>query len=278
MPRLRISRPVLLAVALALASLTAPALAGDDAWEDFGGAEEQPVVPAFSGTAAAWRAWRSSCAPCHGATGEGDGPAARWLDPPPRDLTRGEFRWRSTPTGTLPTDADILRTLERGVRGTRMPAWQGRLPERTRRELVTVVKSFSPRFAEEELDAPIPIPEPPPPTQALVDRGAEVYDRLKCWECHGQDGQGGGPAAATLEDSQGRRMDAYDFTKGYYKGGESAEDVYRTFMTGLNGTPMPSYEQTTAPDERWPLVYYVMSLGRCRDGADWLFGPTEEQP
>ena len=279
MSRMTTRRPLHVLLLLALAGLAAPAHAWGDPWESFGGGEEQPaVVPEPRGTAAALHAWRASCAPCHGATGRGNGPAARWLDPPPRDLSRGEFKWRSTPTGSLPTDADILRTIDRGARGTRMPAWEGRLPERTRRELVTVVKSLSPRFATEAPGEAIEIPEPPAATQAMVDRGRDVYQRLKCWECHGEDGQGGGPSAATLEDSRGRRIGAYDFTKGYYKAGESAEDVYRTFMTGLNGTPMPSYEQTISEGERWPLVYYVMSLGRCRDGWDWLFAPTEEQP
>jgi hypothetical protein len=37
--------------------------------------------------------------------------------------------------------------------------------------------------------------------------------------------------------------------------------VYRTFMTGLDGTPMPSY-QDALPEEqsRWDLVSYCFEL------------------
>ena len=45
------------------------------------------------------------------------------------------------------------------------------------------------------------------------------------------------------------------------KGGSTGEDLYRVFMTGLNGTPMPSFADTIKPDEAWDLVHYMQSLG-----------------
>jgi mono/diheme cytochrome c family protein len=44
------------------------------------------------------------------------------------------------------------------------------------------------------------------------------------------------------------------------KGGSSPEDVYRTFMTGLEGSPMPSYEGAMTEEEAWELVAYVRGL------------------
>jgi len=32
-------------------------------------------------------------------------------------------------------------------------------------------------------------------------------------------------------------------------------------MTGLNGTPLPSFVDTIKPDEAWDLVHYMQSLG-----------------
>ena len=41
-------------------------------------------------------------------------------------------------------------------------------------------------------------------------------------------------------DAWGNPQHPFDFTKGRLKSGAAPEDVYRTFMTGLNGTAMLS--------------------------------------
>src|SRR2546430_83532 len=72
--------------------------------------------------------YNHACAWCHGKDGRGDGPAAfsidKYLSPRPRDLTRGRFELRSTASGELPTDEDLLRTLEHGIPGY-MPSFRG---------------------------------------------------------------------------------------------------------------------------------------------------------
>ena len=59
----------------------------------------------------------------------------------------------------------------------------------------------------------------------------------------------------------------FDLTKGHMKGGTTGADLYRVFMTGLNGTPMPSFVESIAPDEAWDLVHYIQSLAGSRTGA-----------
>lgn len=200
------------------------------------------------------------CAGCHGSGGQGDGPDARYLSPAPRDLTRGQFMFRTTESGSLPTDWDIYRTLQRGLPGTSMPAWSG-LPERTLWALVAFVKSLSPRFAEEEPGVPIVVPAAPPASDASIARGRRVYARMQCGTCHGRTGRGDGPAASTLVDDDGERVYPFDFTRGWkMKGGSSPEDVYRTFHTGIDGTPMPSYHEAISESESWDLVHYTRSL------------------
>jgi DMSO reductase family type II enzyme heme b subunit len=44
------------------------------------------------------------------------------------------------------------------------------------------------------------------------------------------------------------------------KGGASSQAIYRTFMAGLDGTPMPSYMDDLPEKKRWPLVHYIQSL------------------
>src|SRR5262245_37399006 len=65
----------------------------------------------------------AKCALCHGASGKGDGPAAERLLPRPRDFTAGKFKIRSTASGQLPTDDDLVRVIRDGMPGTSMPAW-----------------------------------------------------------------------------------------------------------------------------------------------------------
>src|SRR5438128_11865134 len=97
-----------------------------------------------------------ACASCHGKDGRGDGPAAfsigKYRAPRPRDFTRGRFALRSTPTGTLPTDDDLLRTVEHGIPGW-MPSFRG-LTAGERRLAITAVKRFYPGFEQAE---PTPI-------------------------------------------------------------------------------------------------------------------------
>ena len=49
--------------------------------------------------------------------GDGEGENAPYIDPKPRDFTLATFKCRSTPTGTLPLDSDLIHTIERGIRG-----------------------------------------------------------------------------------------------------------------------------------------------------------------
>lgn len=205
------------------------------------------------------KAYDRYCVSCHGPEGDGKGPTAAYVDPMPRDFTSGVFKFRSTPSGALPTDADLLRTITTGLHNTVMPRWEPITPSE-RRDLVQYVKTFSPKFREEEQGTPIAIPPPPPLTPQFAQKGKAVWDKVQCAACHGDTGKGNGASAPTLMDDWGHHIDPRDFTRGPLKVGEVPEDLYRTFMTGLNGTPMPSYAESISPDEAWALVAYVRSL------------------
>src|SRR5437879_4118104 len=58
------------------------------------------------------------CAACHGVKGEGNGPAAVWVYPKPRNFTSGLFKIKSTPPGALPSDDDLFQTVTRGMAGS----------------------------------------------------------------------------------------------------------------------------------------------------------------
>ncbi len=222
-------------------------------------------------------AWRAHCAPCHGRSGGGDGPAASWLAPPPRNLTRGEFKWNSRPSGQPPLDEDLLRTLEKGAPGTAMPAFEDRLPPETLRSLVEVIKGMSTAFDDLRfLDPPLVIPEPPEDTPELRRAGRAAFEALKCTECHGEEGRADGPAVPTLRDSEKRPITPRNFRREAFKGGRRFRDVYRTISTGLDGTPMPAHAQQATAEERSALVFYVLSLREERSWFERFVGLRQE--
>lgn len=219
------------------------------------------------------------CAGCHGEKGDGKGPAAEMLIVKPRDFTKGIFKFRSTPTGELPTTEDLYRTITLGAYPTSMPAWP-LLSERERYAVIEYVKSFYPGWKERGPGIPIDIPPRPESlgSSESIARGRQVYELLECAKCHGDTGRGDGPSASSLErDIWGNPQKPFDFTSGRLKGGPNPEDVYRTFMTGIGGTAMPSFADIfSEPDgeyifagDAWNLVSYVLSLRRSRPQT-WL--------
>ena len=83
------------------------------------------------------------CSECHGSEGRGDGSAAAYMFPRPRDFTGAVYQIRSTASGSIPTDADIRRVIDEGMPGTAMPGWAEVLSESDRDALVEHLKTFS---------------------------------------------------------------------------------------------------------------------------------------
>jgi mono/diheme cytochrome c family protein len=199
------------------------------------------------------------CVSCHGDKGNGEGEVAEWITPKPRDYREGTFKWRSTPSGSLPLVSDLEKTVEDGVYGTYMPTWFA-IGHRNRLDVLAYIQTFSPRWKTEKPQPPITIPPEPPYSEASVKRGRAIYERENCSQCHGQNAQGDGPSAHELKDDWGNSIVPYDLTLGHIKCGDTAKDIYRVFITGLNGTPMPSFTDSIKPEEAWDLVHYIESL------------------
>lgn len=206
------------------------------------------------------------CAGCHGEDGAGEGSAADRMLPRPRDFTVARYQIRSTASGELPTDADLLKVIDEGMPGTAMPGWRKALPESDRRALVEYVKSFSPFFEREGAPEPVELSGPPGVSEEGLAEGKEFYDRIECWKCHGRAGRGDGPSAPTLEDDAGRPVVARDLTQGWlFDGGGSVEEIHRRLVTGLDGTPMPANAELIeagfmTEEQLWRVSQYVRSL------------------
>lgn len=253
--------------------------------------------------------YKRYCSTCHGEDGKGKGASAQFLDQTPRDLTRGTYKFRTTSTGSLPTDEDLSRTIRVGIPGTSMPGWGKDLSAEEIAQVVAVIENFSTRFIEEDPGERITVPKAPANLKDLALTGRALYLGLGCNQCHGDKGKGDGPSKA-LKDETGQKILATNFTRGIFKSGNTSEDLYRTISTGLDGTPMPSYYDAillsraelvqlsarlpakeaaalqayaqTQPEEapaadspeaearRWAMVAYLQSIVKKRTIFDWL--------
>jgi mono/diheme cytochrome c family protein len=233
---------------------------------------QESHVAGMTGHANAGKAdYKRYCVGCHGPAGDGLGENAAWIDPKPRDFTIATFKCRSTPTGTLPTDQDVFDAITRGFVDTNMPAWKP-LTNQNRADLVAYIKTFSPRWKSDAAGVPIPIPAEPAVTIESIKHGRDMFQKMECWKCHGPEGHGNGPAAATLTDSKENPIRPYNFAMGSrFKCGVTNQDLYRIFMTGLDGTPMPSFADVIKPADAWDLVHFLRTLqtNQSKELAVW---------
>jgi len=233
---------------------------------------QEAHVGGLTGHAAAGKPlYTRYCAGCHGDDGDALGENAQWIDPKPRDFTLATFKCRSTPSGSLPTDQDVYNTVARGFVTTNMPPWIALTPQ-NRIDMVAYIKTFSPRWRTARAGTPITIPSEPAPTAQGILHGRELFQRLECWKCHGPAGHGDGPSAPTLTDNKDLPIHPYDFSTGTrFMCGNTNEDLYRIFMTGLDGSPMPSFADQLQPAEAWDLVHFLRTLQplQTREAAIW---------
>jgi mono/diheme cytochrome c family protein len=225
---------------------------------------ETPVAPRVAATSATVargkQVYDANCPQCHGTAGHGDGYGAPFLVPPPRDFTSGQFKFRTTASGSLPTDDDLFRTISRGSNGTGMPPWKYLLSDQDRWALVDYVKTFYPRFAAAHALTTMPLPDAPGRSRSVAN-GRQIYAKMQCEKCHGEDGRGVGPSSNAMVDSKGRHVNARDFTQAAsYRTGWTEREIIRTLETGMNGVPMPSYSGIMSKQDEYDLVAYLMSI------------------
>jgi mono/diheme cytochrome c family protein len=244
--------------------------------------------------------YQDRCVQCHGISGDGDGPAAAYLYPRPRDYRKGLFKFTSTPYGFRPLRSDLERTIREGVRGTSMPAF-ALLPKDELQAVLDYVlmlthrgefeeglvnladaeEAIEPDLVDEEVLPRViqrweqaesqqvqPFTPQPKFTEEHVALGKKAFLTIGCAKCHGEDGRGQ-MAENIGQDAWGRTTRAADLTSGMLHGGPQPIDIYRRIYSGINGTPMPSFASAlqTQPDTIWHLVAYVKHVSsRRREG------------
>jgi mono/diheme cytochrome c family protein len=242
----------------------------------------------------AWPLYDRFCLPCHGAAGDGKGPAAPWLWPSPRDFVRGQLKWRSTPVGSPPTSADVRAAIAYGITASGMPGFADVLDEAQLDQLAELVLTFArpamARAPAAKAAREISLGAPP---AADPRRGEQQWKSLGCPVCHGERGRGDGPAAATLRDAFDRPASPHDLAaEGARRprpplpiGPEADRSAERhalamSIATGLWGTPMPGFARpadrtgrtggTGAPSnvgDLWALADFLLELRQLHAAA-----------
>lgn len=251
------------------------------------------------------KTYLAECAGCHGgdlvpnaAAGDGAGPAARFMDPRPRNFRKGFFKFSSTSSGQRPLRKDLYRTISYGLAGASMPHFK-LLTEERRHDVVEYVRYLSLRgefeenmltftrddaeladptevaelvnewWDEDNLEGVFPSSSEPDMTAESIANGRKLYmdsAGAGCVGCHGETGIGDGPSAEAFLDSWGYPIKPRDFTDGVYRAGDTNAELWVTIATGINGTPMGSFSSSLSSDEIWNIVHFVRSLERVQGG------------
>lgn len=209
--------------------------------------------------------YERNCIVCHGPRGDGNGELSATLKPKPRSFREGMFKFRTTPYGMLPTDEDLRRTIKHGLSGTAMGMFNQLQAEEVE-AVIAYVKSFSRRWKKKENYAPAMklavVPEwfkAPGEVKAHALKGQGLF-MLNCAACHGEKADGNGAAAISLKDMWGSAAAPSDLRQAHPRCGDAPEDLFRVMATGLNGTPMVSFEKVLSEAQRWDIVAYLLSI------------------
>jgi mono/diheme cytochrome c family protein len=245
------------------------------------------------------RVYFTKCVWCHGVDGAGDGPGADRLWPRPRNFNQGTFKIRHTASGELPLfDAkkptpgqnDLFETVTHGLPGSAMPSWEGILTEEQRLQVLSFVttqlvkdRKFTDKQSESQTVLQLGDLIPIAPTEESLKKGAELVIEKKCVECHGADGRGDGNAF-NLKDDWGFSIQPANWHKCWnFRGSRqdpyNVKNIFRTFSTGVNGTPMPSFADNSTVEERWHIANWVNFLcEREADGKPLAIDPSADKP
>jgi cbb3-type cytochrome oxidase cytochrome c subunit/cytochrome c553 len=90
-------------------------------------------------------------------------------------------------------------------------------------------------------------------TPEMIAAGKTVYE-ANCSGCHGNAGNGAGPAAAALNPKP------RNFIEAKFKYGDRDTDLFKTVANGVTGTAMPPWKDALSDDQRWAVISYVRTF------------------
>ncbi len=206
------------------------------------------------------------CLQCHGEEGDGLGPAAERLNPPPRDFTLGLYKIKSSAfDADLPNDEDLLRMVRDGMPGTAMPGWGDMLSEQDMWDVIAYIKIFAELEGKPEKQVAYGTRIESSPESIAAGKKLFLADD-RCSECHGAEGRG--DAIKKLKNDNGERTWPRNLTKSWtYRASNDPKDIYTRISAGIPTTQMPSFadpksNKKLSIEERWHVANYVASLAK----------------
>lgn len=225
------------------------------------------------------------CAGCHGDSGDGAGPAAKFLDPKPRDFRVGMLKFASVAAGKAPHDDDYIRIINNGLAGTAMPSFR-LVPLREQEAIVAYLRTFRTNPDDTGPGERVHIPADPyrlkpqfgaPAGEALYHGLAEcsschpayvsrarILEHRKKFDISGDTFRDDMYRAVAKESDWGAPITPPDFLTQHVKTGDTKEEIVKVIATGVGGTAMPNWAATLKPKQLWALAYYIESLAALR--------------
>jgi cytochrome c oxidase cbb3-type subunit I/II len=209
--------------------------------------------------------YTARCLPCHGCSGNAQGPYARHVVTQPANLHER--------IATFPGDNYHIWRVTEGVSGTAMPAWGLSLND-TQIQMIAIyemsfvfgsARTISGAVSDAEGDAFAQSTLNSPPiagTQQEFQTGKDIFT-LYCAQCHGVDGQGDGPASGDVSGGYIVPVPA-NFT-------ESGRDfqMYGRYIwkvkEGVETTNMPPWQYALTDNEIYQVVFYIQGFSTPAD-------------
>ncbi len=180
-------------------------------------AQTPDELPAVVGGRAGWG---ETCLPCHGPTGQGDGPTAQEIEGPLPDFSDPEFARQLVPV-------ENFETIKNGRLETLMPPWGDELSDAEIWNKAAYVWSLS-------------------TTPEKLAAGQTVYLE-QCAACHGEGGAGDGPEAAA-------EMVAFANLEAMVE--RSQADLHANFVTSSGDHA----EFDLSDEELWDTLDYIRTF------------------
>jgi mono/diheme cytochrome c family protein len=132
------------------------------------------------------RTYETYCIGCHGENGLGDGDAAVFLNPKPRNFVDEAYKFfHFGESGPFPSDQSLEITIRSGIPGSAMSAFP-LLTDQEIKDVTTYIKSIR-RSGWVE---PEPIQAAAAPVQLGGETGEEIFSSAACNSCHQLDAVG----------------------------------------------------------------------------------------
>ncbi len=228
----------------------------------------QPAIAAPGDAEKGEEIYAARCIGCHGEEGDGLGPAAERLNPPPRDFTLGLYKIKTTGFDDIvPNDDDLFRIIRDGMPATSMPGWGDVLSDQDMWDLIAYLKIFAGLEEEEptdQLDYGTQIAS----SEDSIGKGKALFED-RCSECHGLSGKG--VATKKLKDDGGARTWPRNLTTPWtFRASNDPKDIFSRISVGIPGTQMPSFADPKSTkklsiEERWHVANYVQSLAKTAE-------------